>query len=141
MPSTVKPTPIALVVCDNIYHEPSGKVALVGLFNNIATDQMPAKLHRMAIFASLTDLRDGSTAKLEIVHGENDRIIVAAQGPFPKGYTPLTVIDMNFIFNNVTFPDVGTYFIRFWANDHLLLMRPFEVAVTKKKGEPKNDNN
>jgi len=140
MPSTIKPTPIALVVCDNIYAEPGGKVALIGLFSSVQTKELPAVLHRMAVFASLTDLRDGSFAKIEIVHGETDKVIVAAQGPFPAGYTPLTVVDMNFVFGNVSFPEEGTYFIRFWANDHLLIMRPFQVGLIKTKGDRKNGN-
>ena len=141
MSSTVKPTLIALVVCDGIYHEVQGKTALVGLFNNITARVFPVTHPRMAVFASLTGLREQSTAKLEIVHGENDRPIVSLQGPFPGNLTPLTVVDMNFVLSNVTFPEEGTYFIRFWANDHLLVMRPFKVNLIKKSGDKKNASN
>lgn len=138
--STVKPTPIALVVCDNIYTEPGGKTALVGLFNGIAARAVPVHHHRMAVFASLTGVREGSTAKLEIISAEDDKVVVAAQGPFPGNFSPLTVVDMNFIFNNIIFPVEGTYYVRFWSNDHLLIMRPFEVKLIKT-GESKNDKN
>ena len=138
MASTVKPTPIALVVCDSIYMEPGGKTALVGLFNSISAQTFPCKHPRMAVFASLTGLRNASTAKLEIVHAENDRVVVSAQGEFPEVESPLMVVDMNFIFNNVIFPEEGTYYIRFWANDHLLVMRPFTVGSVKKQGDRKN---
>ena len=138
MPSSVKPTPIALVVCDNIYSEPGGKTALVGLFSGIAASSFPARHPRMAVFASLTGLRSHATAKLEIVHAETEDVIVSAQGPFPDRYTPLTVVDINFIFNNVVFPSEGTYYIRFWANEHLILMRPFEVKPIKKRGANKD---
>ena len=134
MSSIVKPTLIALVVCDNIYTEPGGKTALVGLFSGISAKTFPTCHPRMAIFASLTGLREGSTAKLEIVHAENDKVIVSAQGPFPDKITPITVVDMNFIFNNVVFPEEGTYYIRFWANDHILVIRPIEVRQIKPKG-------
>ena len=128
MSSKVKLTPIALVVCDNIYHEPGGKTALVGLFNHIGATNFPVTHPRMAVFASVTGLREGSTAKLEIVHGEDETVIVSAQGPIPGHGGPLSVVDMNFILNNVVFPEPGTYFIRFWGNEHPLLMRPFEVV-------------
>lgn len=141
MAATVKPTPIALVVCDSIYAEqPGGKTALVGLFNGIACQSFPTRHPRMAIFASLTDLRDGSSAKVEIVHAETDKVIVAAEGGFPSGYTPLTVVDLHFVFNNVVFTEEGTYYIRFWANNHLLMMRPFQVKKIKGKREGKNDS-
>jgi hypothetical protein len=139
MVSTVKPTPIALVVCDNIYTEPGGKTALVGLFNSILAHSFPVRHSRMAVFASLTGLRDGSTAKLEIVNGENEAVIVSAEGQFPGNPSALTVVDMNFIFNNVLFPEQGTYFIRFWANDHILIQRPFHVQQIKIQGG-KNDD-
>lgn len=132
-PSTVKPTPIALVVCDAIYHEQGGKTALVGLFSNIASYTPPPIKHsRLAVYASVTGLREGSRARLEIVQGETEKVLVTAGGPFPKGATPLTIADLNFVLNNVVFPDVGTYFIRFWVNDHLLMMRPFEVSVIEQ---------
>ena len=141
MPSSIKPTAIALVVCDNIYSEPGGKTALVGLFNGISAHKFPVLHPRMAVFASVTDLRAGSTAKLEIVHAEDDSVVVAAEGPFPEGLSPLTVVDMNFIFNNIIFKEEGTYFIRFWANEHLLMMRPFQVSLIKKREEDKNASN
>jgi hypothetical protein len=130
--STVKPSPIALVLCDSIYQEqPGGKTALVGLFNSINCRSLPLKHPRMAVFASLTGLRGNSRAKLEIVHGETDQCVVAAEGPLPSGANPLSVVDMNFIFNNVVFSDEGQYFLRFWANGHPLMMRPFTVRVIK----------
>lgn len=138
MASTVKPTPIALVVCDSIYQEqPSGKTALVGLFSGIFAGSFPATHPRIAIFVSVTGVREGSTAKIEIVNAENDKAAISVQGPFPGKFSPTTVVDMNFILNNVTFPEEGTYYIRFWVNDHLLLMRPFEVKLMKSRGEQK----
>lgn len=135
MPPTTKPTPIALVVCDNIYQEPGGKTALVGLFNSIGAHTFPVTHSRMAVFASMTGVRNKSIAKLEIVHGETDQTIIEAKGLLPVEDDPVGVVDMNFIFNNVVFPESGTYYIRLWGNDHLLLMRPFTVTHLKKKGE------
>ena len=141
MPSKIKPTAIALVVCDNIYSEPGGKTALVGLFNGISAHKMPVLQPRMAVFASVTDLREGSAAKIEIVHAETDKVVVVAGGPFPGEVSPLTVVDMNFIFNNILFNEEGTYYIKLWANEHLLMMRPVQVNLIKKSGEDKNASN
>ena len=140
MQSTVKPSPIALVVCDTIYQEPGGKLALVGLFNGVVATQFPAGHARLAVFASATGVRPNSHAKIEIVHAENEtRVVVSAEGPFPVDANPLSIVDLSFIFNNLVFPEAGTYYVRFWGNNNLLLMRPFQVAEAKKQ-EPKNDN-
>ena len=130
----VKPTLIALVVCDNIYQEPGGKTALVGLFGRIRAHGFPVTHPRMAVYASVTGLRQGSKAKLDIVHAEDDsRVIVSAEGPFPDEVDPLSIVDMNFVLNNVQFPEPGTYYMRFWGNDHLLVMRPFVVEKQQRR--------
>ena len=140
--STIKAAPIALVLCDAIYQDAaSGKSALVGLFNNISTHSLPVTHPRMAVFASVTGLREGSHAKLEIVNAETEQVIVGASGPLPEGTTPLTVADLNFVFNSVVFPDEGQYMVRFWVNDHLLMQRPFSVSrIRKENKESKAEN-
>lgn len=135
-PSGLSPTIIALVVCDNIYREPGGKTALVGLFSSIATSQFPAVHPRLAVFLSVTSVRPGMTGRLEIVHGETDVPVITATGAFPEVVSPTTVIDMNFILKNVTFPEPATYFIRFFGNDIILVQRPFEVRQIVKKEAP-----
>ncbi|MCO6436454.1 MAG: hypothetical protein J5J06_05150 [Phycisphaerae bacterium] len=132
MTSEVKPTAIALVVCDTIYQEPGGKIALVGLFSSISAHKFPVKHPRMGVFAAVTGVRPKSTARLEIVKAETDQVIVWAEGPFPDEVDPLTTVDMHFIFNNVVFPDPGRYYVRFWGNKHLVLMRPFEVLQVQE---------
>jgi hypothetical protein len=131
----VKPNLIAIVVCDNIYMEPTGKVALVGLFTQIVTTQCPFIHPRMAIYVSISGLRPGSQGKLDIVHGETENVpLAAAQGRFPEKAGPLDVLDMQFILMNVAFQVPGKHFIRFWGNDYLIGKRPFYV-VKKERTE------
>lgn len=131
--STIKPSPIALVVCDSIYQEPGGKTALVGLFNSILAHKFPAKHPRLAVFASLTGLRPNSKVRLEIVHSESEQVVVAAEGTFPEDAGPLDVVDLSFVFNNLVFHEEGKYHIRLWGNGHPLLMRSFSVQSPTKK--------
>ena len=128
----VKPTLIALVVCDNIYQELGGKTALVGLFNSIRASTFPVRHPKMAIFASVTGVRKESTEKLEIVNAETEHVVASADGPFPDNVDPIAVVDMHFILQNVLFPEEGRYFIRLWGNEHLLVMRPFDVLKIQK---------
>jgi len=136
-PSTVKPAPIALVVCDSVYRdEGSGKAALVGLFNNITVRDLPTVHPRLAVFASVTGLRESSHAKLEIVEAETGNAIASAAGPFPPGATPLMVADLTFVIANVKFENEGLYNVQFWVNDYLLMCRPFRVKVLAQ-GKPR----
>lgn len=129
----ITPAFIALVVCDNIYQEPGGKTALVGLFNRITAKSFPYKHARLAVFVSVTDIRPGTIATLDIVHGETDETVVEAKGKFPDEVGPITVVDMNFILNELVFPKPGTYFVRFFGGDRPLAMRPFEVEQEQSK--------
>lgn len=122
------PSPIALIVCDNVYRESSGKTALVGLFSQIAAPKFPAHHPRLCVYACVTDIRPNTKLKLEIVNAETDHCVVTMEGPPPTETTPLTICDMNFDLRNLVFPEPGMYFIRFWGNDSMLLQRPFEVV-------------
>jgi hypothetical protein len=123
-------------MCDAIYIEPFGKIALVGLFSEVHTTQVPCVHPRMAIYVSVSGLRPGSTGKLEIVHGEMEHIpLFGAEGKFPSNAGPLDVLDMQFIVNNLLLQNWGKHFIRFWGNDNLIGMRPFYV-IEIKKNEP-----
>jgi len=132
MMNLTKPSPIALVVCDNIYQESGGKTALVGLFNNIKARKFPVTHARLCVYVSVTDIRQNTKFRLDIVHSETDQPIVNLQGPPPKGADPTSICDFRFQIENAIFPEPGRYYIRFFGNDHILLQRPFEV--TKMEG-------
>jgi len=122
----VAPQAVALIVCDNVYTEPSGKNALVGLFSQINASRFPAVHSRMAVYVAVTDVRPNSVGRLEIVNGETDEPVVGIQGPI-KVDDPLAIVEMVFVLEQVEFPEPGLYFVQFSANDHPLLSRPFRV--------------
>ncbi len=124
----VKPNLIALVVCDNVYKEPDGKLALVGLFSRVYASTFPVVHARMVVFVSVTGLRKGSTGKVEIVNAETDQVVVSTGGDFPGDENPLAILDMTFFLRNIVFPSPGTYFINFWGNEQILASRPFFVG-------------
>lgn len=126
-----KPSPIALVVCDNVYKESSGKSALVGLFNSIRAKKFPVAHPRLCVYVSVTDIHPSTTFKLDIVHSETDQSVVTLQGPPLKGADPTTICDFTFEIKNIVFPEPGRYYIRFFGNEYILLQRPFEVAKTE----------
>ena len=139
--TTVKPNLIALVVCDDIYVEQRGKIALVGLFSQILAKKVPCVHPRMAVYVSVSGLRAGSRGRLEIVYGEAEETpLVAAEGRFPDDAKPLDVLDMQFILNNVPFHAIGKHFIRFWANQHLIAMRPFYVVEGPPSMPPEKES-
>ncbi len=110
--------------------------ALVGLFNKVFAATFPAPHFKICVFVSITSLRPRTLCKLDIVNGETDAAIVSMQGPVPDD-NPLTVCDLVFELRNIVFPEPGTYYIRFWGNEQILMQRAIEVVtLMPNKGKP-----
>jgi hypothetical protein len=135
VPNVPKPSPIALVVCDALYRsEPGGKAALVGLFNTLAASRMPATHPQMCVYVAVTDVRPSTRFRLVVEHGESGRQIVVAPAQPPQTVNATTICDLQFMLQGVTFPEPGRYFIQFWADDFLLMQRPFDVVLIQQPG-------
>jgi hypothetical protein len=133
-----KPSPIALVVCDALYQDPSGKTALVGLFNLLMAQSFPATHPQMCVYVAVTDVHPGTGFRVVIENPETGHKVAEATAPAPPPgkVTPTTICEFRFILQMLTFPEPGRYDIQFWANDHILLQRPFEVVKPQTpKGE------
>jgi hypothetical protein len=126
MPSP--PTPLALVVCDNVYQESGGKRALIGLFNQIHAEQFPAHHHRISVFVSIAALGPDMVCKLDVADAETGAVISSMTGPLPDD-NPTAVSDLVFEFHDIVFPTPGTYHVRFWGNEQILVQRPIEIRA------------
>lgn len=125
----MKPAPIALVVCDDIYRDPVGKTALIGLFNCIRTPSLPVVHPRLSVYASVTDVHAGTQFRVRIEHSESGKVVAELKGPPPQKTDPTTICDFMFVLQGLHFAEAGRYYIQFWGNDHLLMQRPFEVQL------------
>lgn len=123
----IPPRPLALVLCDDVYQNSNGKHALVGLFGGITAERFPARHPKMCVYIAITDTRPGSKARIEVVNGSTNEPIAGVEGPIPDGPGPLAVCEMFTEIGNLTFPEPGKYYVRFWGNDTLLLERPIHV--------------
>ena len=130
MPDTELPEPkcIALVVCDNVYTDTNGKRALIGLFTGIQAETFPIQHAKLCVFVSLTELRKQTQCRLDIVRGNDHEPILEMSGPLPQD-SPTTICDLVLELNNVTFPEPGTYIVRFFGHDNILAQRPISVVA------------
>jgi len=122
------PVPIALVVCDAVYESPNGKRALIGLFDRISATQFPAEHPQLSVYVSITGVHRFTRCKLDIVHGETDEPVVTAEGPMPEQAGPVAIWELVFQFERLRFPEEGTYFVRFWGNDQILVQKPVKLG-------------
>lgn len=136
------PTPIALVLCDNVYRDRHGKQALVGLFHEIYAQRFPAIHPRMCAYVSITSIRPNTNCSLDIVHAETDATVMELSGPAPKDIGPNEVWDVVFEFPPVTFPEAGQYYVRFLGNNQVLMQRRFHViGMDHAMGDDEHEQN
>ncbi len=139
--SYTKPVALGLILCDNIYRDPKGKRALVGLFSRLNVKSFPATPVRICVFVALTEVYPNVSFEIDVVFGENDASVfhgdvsLAERGDFP----PSGIIELDCEIEGLSFPEQGTYFIRFFANSEVLIQRPFEVAKMEKERPANND--
>lgn len=137
----MKPIAIALVLCDNIYYEQSGKTALVGLFSRIYARTFPAEQACMCVYASVTGIRPHAKLRLDIVNQETSHEVASLRGEADGDASPIDVVDVNFVFRGLQFPEPGLYDIRLWGEDDILVARPFQVIQLEKKNKDGHHGN
>jgi hypothetical protein len=133
-----QPTPIglAIVICDLIIEDKlTSKKSLIGIFNQIGTQNFPCRHPQICVFVSLTDGRGECAARLRIIHDENDHIVAEVNGnlQFPDVNA---VVELNFTLVGLVFPEPGTYSIEFYCDDALVLERRFKVTQVKPAQGP-----
>lgn len=136
----MKPCGLALVVCDAIYSDPNGKAALVGLFNMIRAPRVPVTHPRLCVYVSVTEVRPNTRFRLMVENPESGHRVAELQGEPPADISPTAICDFQFLLDNLTFVEAGRYYIQFWADEYLLIQRPFDLVLHmpgRQQGEPK----
>ena len=130
------PSGLAIVVCDLIIEDKlTSKKSLIGIFNQIATQDFPYRHPQISVFVSLTEGRGQCAARLRIIHDESDHVVAEVKGSieFPDIHA---VFELNFNLVGLVFPQPGTYSIEFYCDDALVLERRFNVTHVKPAQGP-----
>jgi hypothetical protein len=130
------PLGLAIIVCDQIIEDKlTNKKSLIGIFNQIATASFPCTHPRVAVFVCLTEGRGNYSARLRIIHEETGVVVADLNGPiqFPDANA---VVELNFDFVGLAFPQPGLYSIEFYCNDTLVLERRFHTAQLEPPSAP-----
>jgi hypothetical protein len=133
-----QPTPsgLAIVVCDQIIEDKlTGKKSLIGIFNQIGTQNFPCRHPQVCVFVSLTEGRGQCAARLRIIHDESNHIVAEVNGTIEFSDVHV-VVELNFNLVGLVFPQPGTYSIEFYCDDALVLERRFNVTHVKPAQGP-----
>ena len=125
------PVGVAIVICDLIIEDKlTSKKSLIGIFNQIGTQDFPYRHPQICVFVSVTEGRGQCAARLRIIHDESDHVVAEVNGSieFPDVNA---VFELNFNLVGLVFPQPGTYSIEFYCDDALVLERRFNVIHIK----------
>ncbi|RJQ30856.1 MAG: hypothetical protein C4562_07465 [Actinobacteria bacterium] len=134
MTESKKPTLQFSVICDDIanFHD-SGKLIIVGLFEQIIVDEVPASHQKMWVLSRFTDGLGDYTCQTKIVNPTGEIIFQSDPVAFS-----LKAKEASYNVNGQIFglplEHIGTYWVETYLNDEYLSKIP--LIVTKKMDAP-----
>jgi len=133
-----KPAPVglAIVICDQIIEDKlTNKKSLIGIFNQINTQNFPCQHPQVGVFVAITEGRGTCAAKLRIVHDESNHVVAEVNGTI-QFQDVNAVVELPFNMVGLVFPEPGVYAIEFYCDDALVLERRFHVSHIKPPQGP-----
>ncbi|HMP02427.1 MAG TPA: hypothetical protein PKD86_01765 [Gemmatales bacterium] len=131
MPKTSPPSQplmLAMVICDTVIDDRiSGKKSLIGLFDAIATTNLPCRVNELHVFVALTEGYGKRELRMRCISSESDEELFGTTTDieFPD---PLSVVELNLGFRGCEFPEAGEYRFQLFIEQTLLCERKFRVT-------------
>ena len=120
----------AMLVCDlTIREERTGKISLIGVFENIAAPAFPTVHRALAVYAKLVDAEGDYDIRLELVRLDDARSV--AEGRMTAKFADrMAASELIFDLENLGFERPGRYEFRLHANERFVASKSFTVIQT-----------
>ncbi|HEV2762500.1 MAG TPA: hypothetical protein VGV38_05850 [Pyrinomonadaceae bacterium] len=114
------------IICDDVRLEVGNKLSLIGVFQNLMLQQLPASLIKFAVVNHWAG--EGSfLSEVRILTPDRQQPVVLSQ-PTSFEVAPGGFADNVSFFVNVTFPAPGQYWVQTLVNSNLFDEQPLLVA-------------
>ncbi|MCA1613706.1 MAG: hypothetical protein LC800_06060 [Acidobacteria bacterium] len=123
-----------MIFCDDVRLEVGNKLSLMGLFQNIAVQQMPVALFKFAVISHWEG--EGSYLSEVRVLSPDRSQVLAAQQPTRFELEPGGTADNISFFFNVQLPAPGQYWVQTLIDSTLFDERPLAVIDINAAGRP-----
>ena len=119
-----------MLLCDlTIREHGTGKISLIGIFENISAARFPVVHRALAVYAKLADAEGDYTIRLELVRLEDSHVV--AQGSLRATFTDrMAPGEMVFNLENLGLEQPGRYEFRLYADDRFVAGKSFTVLQT-----------
>jgi hypothetical protein len=124
------PTLNAMLLCDHTIREQgTGKVSLIGIFENISAARFPVVHHALSVYAKLGDAEGEYAIRLELVRLDDGHTV--AQGTLRAAFADrLAPGELIFALENLALERPGRYEFRLYADDRYIAGKSFTVVQT-----------
>ncbi len=126
------PHVLAMIICDMVIDDRiSGKKSLIGLFDAIATTDLPCIVNELHVFLALTEGYGTVKLQLRCTRAAQDEELFSTvqEVRFPD---PLAVVEINMGFCGCEFPEPGEYRFQLYAGNSLLCERKFHITLVEE---------
>jgi len=121
---------LSLHICDQVIRDQlTGKVSIIGCFENIPAHKFPAMHPLMAAVAELTDARSSFPVTLLLVHDDESLPPLAKAELEIESSDPLAVHTIMIQIPQVVFPEPGTYRVQLFSSSTFLLERRLNLFL------------
>jgi hypothetical protein len=118
----------AMLLCDHTIREHgTGKVSLIGIFENITAVQFPVVHRALSVYAKLGDAEGEYAIRLELVRLDDHQVV--AEGTLRTSFGDrMTPGELIFALENLGLERAGRYEFRLYANDRYVAGKSFTVV-------------
>jgi hypothetical protein len=130
-PPRPHPSLNAMLLCDHTIREAgTGKVSLIGVFENVSAAQFPVVHRALSVYAKLSDAEGEYAIRLELVRLDDDHVV--AQGTLKASFADrMTPGELIFNLENLGLERPGRYEFRLHADGRFVAAKSFTVLQTR----------
>jgi len=127
-PPRPHPSLNAMLLCDHTIREAgTGKVSLIGIFENISAARFPIVHRALSVYAKLGDAEGEYAIRLELMRLDDGHVV--AQGALRASFADrMTPGELIFALENLGLDRPGRYEFRLYANDRFVAGKSFTVV-------------
>jgi hypothetical protein len=129
LPARPHPSLNAMLLCDQTIREHgTGKISLIGVFENITSVHFPVVHRALAVYAKLADAEGDYTIRLELVRLDDGQVVTGGklQASFPDRISPGELV---FALEDLGLERPGRYEFRLYANERFVAGKSFTVML------------
>jgi hypothetical protein len=126
------PKAVAILICDQVISDATtGKISLIGIFENIAGSSLPVGPVNLCIYAKMTEIQGDYIFKLEIVRRDGLQVIAETALPQLHWDDPMAHADLVMQLAGLVFERAGYYDFQIRANGHFVESKSVQVQLSE----------